>query len=176
MMRVKYQATAEILTKQLPMAEIRSLTLSSSATDAVKSGEQTAFTAQTQDKISVREVPLLQPADLTQLPKGQAFALIEGGQLVKLRLPLLAEQDPMLLPGLERIVADMRANYAQYIFAVDRFSAAGTGEASPITKWRSFIPVSEASADGTEDAIEVAPARMPAFDPGLTTEGKGSGF
>ena len=176
MMRVKYQATAEILTKQLPMAEIRSLTLSSSATDAVKRGEQTAFTSQTQDKVSVREVPLLQPADLTQLPKGQAFALIEGGQLVKLRLPLLEEQDPMLLPGLERIVADMRANYARYIFAVDRFSAAGRDDARPTIKRRSFIPVGEASADGTDDVIEVAPARMPAFDPGLTTEGKGSGF
>ena len=31
---------------------------------------------------------MLTPADLTQLPKGQAFALIEGGQLYKIRLPL----------------------------------------------------------------------------------------
>ena len=161
------------------MAEIRSLTLSSSATDAVKRGEQIAFTAQTQDRISVREVPLLQPADLTQLPKGQAFALIEGGQLVKLRLPLLEEQDPMRLPGLDHVVADMRANYAQYIFAVDRFNAAGGGPPLSMKKG-SFIPVCEASADATGkeilDAIEVASARMTALDPGLTTEGKGSGF
>jgi len=171
MMRVKYQATAEILTRQLPMVEIRSLTLSSSATDAVKRGEHTAFTAQTQDKVSVREVPLLQPADLTQLPKGQAFALIEGGQLVKLRLPLLEERDPMLLPGLDHIVADMRVNYAQYIFAVDRLDAAG-GDASPSRKRGSFIPVCESSAG----AATAAAALMPTFNPGLTAEGKGSGF
>lgn len=28
------------------------------------------------------------PSDLTNLPKGQAFALLEGGNLYKLRLPL----------------------------------------------------------------------------------------
>lgn len=34
------------------------------------------------------QVPLLEPASLVQLPKGQAFALLEGGQLRKLRIPL----------------------------------------------------------------------------------------
>ena len=34
------------------------------------------------------QVPLLEPASLVQLPKGQAFALLEGGQLWKLRIPL----------------------------------------------------------------------------------------
>ncbi|HHS8513637.1 hypothetical protein [Klebsiella oxytoca] len=34
------------------------------------------------------QVPLLKPASLVQLPKGQAFALLEGGQLWKLRIPL----------------------------------------------------------------------------------------
>ena len=145
----------------------------------MKRGEQMAFTAQTQDRISVREVPLLQPADLTQLPKGQAFALIEGGQLVKLRLPLLQEQDPMRLPGLDHVVADMRANYARYIFAVDQFNAAG-GDTGLTRKKGSFMPVCEASTDGTGDTlegvIEVTTPPMPILDSGLTTEGKGSGF
>ena len=41
-------------------------------------------------RISVSEVPLLTPAELITLPKGQAFALLEGGQLWKLRMPLPA--------------------------------------------------------------------------------------
>ena len=31
---------------------------------------------------------MLQTSDLINLPKGQAFALLEGGQLYKIRLPL----------------------------------------------------------------------------------------
>ncbi len=34
--------------------------------------------------------PLLLPADIIQLPKGQAFALLEGGKLWKIRMPLPA--------------------------------------------------------------------------------------
>ena len=33
-------------------------------------------------------MPLLTPAELITLPKGQAFALLEGGQLWKIRMPL----------------------------------------------------------------------------------------
>ncbi len=43
------------------------------------------------------QVPLLEPASLVQLPKGQAFALLEGGQLWKLRIPLPdAAHDPLM--------------------------------------------------------------------------------
>lgn len=111
MLRVKYPATAKILTDQLPMVDVKSLMPASSATDAVKRGERTAFTAQTHDRIAVREAPMLQPADLMQLPKGQAFALIEGGQLVKVRLPILADDELGGVPGLDDVVADMRAKY-----------------------------------------------------------------
>jgi hypothetical protein len=45
------------------------------------------FTSRNEDRISGSEVPLLTPADLVTLPKGQAFALIEGGQLYKVRMP-----------------------------------------------------------------------------------------
>jgi conjugal transfer pilus assembly protein TraD len=33
-------------------------------------------------------VPAINTNDMLNLPKGQAFAMIEGGQLYKLRLPL----------------------------------------------------------------------------------------
>jgi hypothetical protein len=38
---------------------------------------------------------MITPADLVALPKGQAFALIEGGQLYKLRLPMPGK-DPLV--------------------------------------------------------------------------------
>lgn len=42
-----------------------------------------------EDKISETEVGLVQAADLVQLPIGECFAFVKGGQLYKLRFPLL---------------------------------------------------------------------------------------
>jgi hypothetical protein len=39
------------------------------------------------------KVPLLEPADIVTLPKGQAFALIEGGQLWKIRMGMPMDFD-----------------------------------------------------------------------------------
>ena len=62
---------------------------------------------------------MIQPADLVQLPKGQAFALIEGGQLVKLRMPLASDDgDICMPPDLEAIAQDMHARYQVYVNAV----------------------------------------------------------
>lgn len=92
MLRVKNPSTAAILIDQLPTVEIWSRSTDSSTRDIDEPGEFADFSAATQDTWTARETPMLQPADLTQLPKGQAFALIDGGQLVKLRLPLVMEE------------------------------------------------------------------------------------
>jgi hypothetical protein len=52
---------------------------------------------------------MLSPSDLVQLPKGQAFALIHGGQLHKIRMPLPdATHDPIMPASLEAIGAEIR--------------------------------------------------------------------
>jgi conjugal transfer pilus assembly protein TraD len=115
MLRVKNPETAEILVNQLPEVEVFTRRAESGATDAVKHGEGTHFTSNTQDKVQSRPVPMVQTSDLIQLPKGQAFALIEGGQLVKLRFPLASKaSDPMMLPGLSAVVNDMQNRYRSY--------------------------------------------------------------
>ncbi len=54
------------------------------------------------------QVPLLEPASLVQLPKGQAFALLEGGQLWKLRIPLPdAAHDPLMPESITHIARYM---------------------------------------------------------------------
>lgn len=56
--------------------------------------------------------PLLLPADIIQLPKGQAFALLEGGKLWKIRMPLpAAEADALMPPDLQKIAQYMEKNY-----------------------------------------------------------------
>ena len=52
---------------------------------------------------------MLEPTDLVQLPKGQAFALLHGGQLHKIRMPLPDATHDLLMPaGLEAIAEAFR--------------------------------------------------------------------
>lgn len=89
MMRVKELATAELMTKQLPRTKIRSVTTASAASDSNSLTSTVDFESKTQDSVSSTEVPLLSPNDLFTLPRGHAFALLDGGQLWKLRFPML---------------------------------------------------------------------------------------
>jgi len=112
MLRVKNEDTAKMLTTQLKEVEIHQLTMVSGATDDANADNDTHFTSRTEDRITTQKVPLLQPGDLTQLPKGQAFALIEGGQLYKLRLPLADPVDDVLPDDLNEVVTDMARRYS----------------------------------------------------------------
>jgi len=153
MLRVKNPRTAEILVNQLPEVEVLTRRPDSGATDSAKHDEGTHFTSSTQDKVSTRVVPMIQTSDLIQLPKGQAFALIEGGQLVKLRMPLAVNTgDAMMLPGLSAVVSDMRSRYASYAALEDEMDV---DEESGIPLW------------ARAGDIHI---------PGLTTAGKGADF
>jgi conjugal transfer pilus assembly protein TraD len=112
MLRVKNKETAEILTDQLPEVQLVTSVQASAVTDSSEDREVLSFTTRNEDRISMKEAPMLAPADLVQLPKGQAFALIEGGQLYKIRLPLFdPEEKPPLPSSLEDIAASMRHKY-----------------------------------------------------------------
>lgn len=71
---------------------------------------------------------MLSPADLVQLPKGQAFALIEGGQLYKLRLPLSdPDEHPPIPASLDDIAASMRQKYDGQAGNLDQLTVEGKG-------------------------------------------------
>jgi conjugative coupling factor TraD (SXT/TOL subfamily) len=95
MLRVKELATAEMLTEQLPRVEVFTLMSVSGVDDSSEPGSGIDFKSRNEDRISVSEVPMLTPAELITLPKGQAFALLEGGQLWKIRMPLPAADSDM---------------------------------------------------------------------------------
>lgn len=111
MLRVKNKDTAAMLTDQLKDIDINQMTLVSGASDDTNPLNNTDFGSRSEDRITTEKVPMLQPGDLTQLPKGQAFALIEGGQLIKLRLPLPKSDADELPTELSEVVADMRRRY-----------------------------------------------------------------
>lgn len=114
MLRVRETVTAELLTRQLPKVEVYTTTLVSGATDSSDIHGATDFTSNAQDRISTSSVPLIEPAHVVGLPKGQAFALLQGGQLWKIRMPLPAPDSDEVMPDdLQQLAGYMRQHYAE---------------------------------------------------------------
>jgi conjugative coupling factor TraD (TOL family) len=112
MLRVRETATAELLTNQLPKVEVYTASVMSAATDSSDPHGSTAFTSNTQDRITATTVPMIEPAHVVALPKGQAFGLIEGGQLWKIRMPLPAPDPDEVMPkDLQMMAGYMRKRY-----------------------------------------------------------------
>lgn len=112
MLRVRETATAELLTKQLPKVDVYATSVMSAATDSSDPHSNTAFTSNTQDRVTTTSVPMIEPAHVVALPKGQAFGLIEGGQLWKIRMPLPAPDPDEVMPkDLQTMAGYMRKRY-----------------------------------------------------------------
>lgn len=110
MLRVKNEETAEFLTTQLPPVRVFTKIAATRVTDDNNPESPTDFISQNEDRLAEEETDMLRPADLVQLPKGQAFALLNGGKLYKLRLPL-AGADPLLPRSMDEIIAWARQRY-----------------------------------------------------------------
>lgn len=112
MLRVREKNTAMLLTDQLPEVDVYQKTLTSGVTDVSRPGEGTDFNSNVNDQVSLVKTPMISPADVINLPKGQAFALLEGGQLWKIRMPLPADNnDPHMPASLKHLADSMEKNY-----------------------------------------------------------------
>ncbi|MCH8058921.1 MAG: type IV conjugative transfer system coupling protein TraD [Proteobacteria bacterium] len=112
MLRVKELATARMLTDQLPNVDVLTLMSVSGVDDSSDPGSGVDFKSRNEDRISVSEVGLLGVSELVTLPKGQAFAMLSGGQLWKLRMPLADNIDDAALPQAFRDLArEMERSY-----------------------------------------------------------------
>ena len=96
MLRVRELATANMLVDQLPRVGVVGKSTSSGAGDSSKADSPIDFETSHADSLSKSEAPLVGPTELFSLPRGQAFALLDGGQLWKLRLPLPDSSDELL--------------------------------------------------------------------------------
>lgn len=113
MLRVRETATAELLTRQLPKVEVYTTTIVSGATDSSDIRGATDFTSNTQDRISMSSVPMIEPSHVVQLPKGQCFALLHGN-LWKIRMPLPAPDPDEVMPhDLQQLAGYMRQSYTE---------------------------------------------------------------
>lgn len=112
MLRVKDSFTAEVLTDQLPEVEISQKMTVSGAADSSDTDNAIDFTSNTQDRISALRVPMLETSHITTLPKGQAFCLLDGGRLFKVRFPLPIEDKKENFPAtIQALIDDMKKTY-----------------------------------------------------------------
>ncbi len=113
MLRVKSEETANILTTKVPEYEVNQLTIMAQATDSPDPSNEVAFTSAVREQITTQRVPAINTNDLLNLPKGQAFAMIEGGQLYKLRLPLASKETFSKKSGMPNQLSDMATQMKQ---------------------------------------------------------------
>ena len=111
MFRVKDVDTAALLTDQLPSVNVVELTQIAGYTDSSDPESPVDFSSRHEDRITSSRTTMLEPHDVTKLPKGEAFALLEGGHLWKVRLPLPAggKRDPSA--AFEELAAEMEKRY-----------------------------------------------------------------
>ena len=116
MLRVKNKATAELLCDQLEEVRITTRTPASGVSDANDPTEFADFASRNEDRITIEKVPMLDPAWLTRIPKGQAFALLGDGRLVKFRIPLAVPESTVNVPGTwNEMLTHMRLKYGEYL-------------------------------------------------------------
>lgn len=145
MLRVRETATAELLTNQLPKVDVSTTQLMSGATDSSDPESQITFTSNTQDRVTTTRVPLIEPAHVVALPKGQAFALIEGGTLYKVRMPLPASDPDDILPqDLKMLTTLMRQHYVE---------AGDWWKPAPRTDLQEDIPADLLSGDAASHTV-----------------------
>lgn len=109
MLRVQNTETAEMLTNRLPEVDIVTKLASSSVSDTNDPTDFAEFSSRNEDRISTEKVATLCPADLVQLPKGQAFCLLDGGHLWKVRIPLTDDSEDSFLPAsMEAMIDELR--------------------------------------------------------------------
>ena len=110
--RVQDDATAMVFTEKQRMVTVNSLMTFSGSADSSDIGSRVDFTSSTQSRVAEKQVPMISVTDLTQLPKGQFFAIYNGNKLYKGRVPLLVrDRDDRIPEDIRQVAEKMRQSY-----------------------------------------------------------------
>jgi len=88
MLRVITEETTKVLINMLPKVDVTSHTQVSMVNDTPHGEDNVYFTTTNEDRVQTKSVPMIEACDIRDLPIGQAFLLVNGGELYKIRLPL----------------------------------------------------------------------------------------
>ncbi|MFV0679088.1 type IV conjugative transfer system coupling protein TraD [Ottowia sp.] len=142
MLRVRSVTTANLLAEQVPQVDVVHLTPMSGVTDTAAQGTGVDFTSRNDDIVTKTKVPMIEAADILELPQGQAFALLEGNRRFKIRIPLADSRGDAFVPdSLKKVASDMRQRYR-----TSEQWARETDWLGPVGGWLSGQPLGDASA------------------------------
>ena len=111
-LRTKSTESAKFIADQVPKVEVATLTVVSGVTDKAAEGDGIHFISSNQDRVATKDVPMIEASDILQLPTGQAFALLEGNRLFKIRIPLPDASGDVYIPeSLRAVCEDMKRRY-----------------------------------------------------------------
>ncbi|HAT9492373.1 TPA: TraM recognition domain-containing protein, partial [Legionella pneumophila subsp. pneumophila] len=88
MLRVKNEETANLLVKVLPQVGVVGHTQVSMVNDTPHGDDGVYFNTTNEDRVQTASIPMIGVDDIISLPKGQAFVLVNGSCLYKIRIPL----------------------------------------------------------------------------------------
>lgn len=123
MMRVKNEETAEYLTQAVEKCDRYEIELTGMTggagkgivdEDDMKYGKKSAdfFTSRNNMTVTTEcNEPIITPQMVLNLPIGQGFALINGSRLIKLRFPLLEEDEGFIPPSLDAMISSLKDKY-----------------------------------------------------------------
>lgn len=113
MFRTKEAKTVDMLLNQLPKIPILRVIPASSSSDSPHGERGIFYQSTNEDRFAHTEVTLIEQTDVLNLPKGQAFCLLEGGKLHKIRVPL-PKQDNITIPdSIEALITKVRDRNVQ---------------------------------------------------------------
>lgn len=112
--RCKEAATVELFLSQLPTVPILRIIPTSSVSDTSHGENDIYFRSSNSDQLVHSEQRLIEQNDVLNLPKGQAFCLLEGGKLYKLRVPLPKRETFSLPDNIDQIIQQVHANYLSH--------------------------------------------------------------
>jgi conjugative coupling factor TraD (SXT/TOL subfamily) len=114
MFRCKEAATVEMFLSQLPNVPILRVIPASSSSDTSHGEDGIYYRSTNEDRFTHQEQRLIEQNDVLNLPKGQAFCLLEGGKLYKLRMPLPQQETIDIPSNIEHLIRDMRAKQSTF--------------------------------------------------------------
>ena len=114
--RVQDEATAKILIEKQRKVNVGHVLTYSGATDSSDVHSSVDFVSSTQSREQRQQMEMLTVTDLTKLPKGQFFMIMNGNQLYKGRVPwLIPARGEMVPENIREVAARMRHNYSSRI-------------------------------------------------------------
>ena len=113
MLRVLNESTAKLLIEKTNKVNVSDIATFSGSSDNPDLTSRVRFRATVQSREVSQSVELLRTSDLAKLPKGQAFALLDGNNLYKLRMPLLQYDQHAVIPDdIDAVARAMERNYS----------------------------------------------------------------